>query len=125
MPTWTARTPRSCRWPPDTPVGIALDVPQGKLYVAEAKNAQIVRANLNGTNRQVLFSTSPESFPNGLALDPGAGKVYWSVPFPIRSGLTIPTPRKLGDYLLVTSFYNGPMMLGRRRSLRGSCRSGG
>ena len=29
----------------------------------------------------------------------------------MKAGLTIPTPRKSGDFLFVTSFYNGPMML--------------
>jgi outer membrane protein assembly factor BamB len=45
------------------------------------------------------------------SLDPETGKLYWSQPFEIKAGLTIPTPRKLGDLLFVTSFYNGPMML--------------
>ena len=45
------------------------------------------------------------------ALDPQTGKLYWSVPFKARSGLTVATPRKLDDLLFVTSFYNGAMML--------------
>jgi outer membrane protein assembly factor BamB len=45
------------------------------------------------------------------SLDPETGRVNWSVPFEIRSGLTVPTPRKVGDLLFVTSFYNGPMLL--------------
>lgn len=45
------------------------------------------------------------------SLDPDTGQVNWEVPFPIRSGLTIPTPRQHGNRLFVTSFYNGPMML--------------
>jgi outer membrane protein assembly factor BamB len=44
-------------------------------------------------------------------LDPETGKVYWSQPFSVRSGLSIPSPRLAGEYLLVTSFYNGSMML--------------
>jgi hypothetical protein len=46
---------------------------------------------------------------NGL--DPETGKVYWSVPFKIRSALSIPTPRLDDDRLLVSAFYNGSMML--------------
>lgn len=47
---------------------------------------------------------------NGL--DPETGKVYWSQPFTIQAGLTVPMPRQLpDDRLFVTSFYNGPMML--------------
>jgi outer membrane protein assembly factor BamB len=50
--------------------------------------------------------------PDALnSLDPETGKPYWSQPFQVNSGLTIPTPRKFGDLLFVTCFYNGPMML--------------
>ena len=50
----------------------------------------------------------PESLNS---LDPETGKVYWSQPFVVKMGLTAPTPRKMGDLLLVTSFYNGSMMM--------------
>ena len=45
------------------------------------------------------------------SLDPENGKEYWSEPFPVKSDLTVPTPRLHGDNLLVTSFYNGSMLL--------------
>jgi outer membrane protein assembly factor BamB len=45
------------------------------------------------------------------SLDPESGKVYWSQPFRLQSGLSIPTPRQAGDLLFVTAFYNGPLML--------------
>lgn len=45
------------------------------------------------------------------ALDPATGEQFWSVPFPVKAGLTIATPRRLDDHLLVTSFYNGSRML--------------
>ncbi|MBI3858489.1 MAG: PQQ-like beta-propeller repeat protein [Planctomycetes bacterium] len=45
------------------------------------------------------------------SLDPATGKVYWEIPFKIKSGLTVPTPRKIGNRLFVTAFYNGPMMI--------------
>ena len=48
---------------------------------------------------------------NGL--DPETGKVYWShrhAP-PVRAGMTIPTPRKAGELLFLTSFYNGSLLL--------------
>lgn len=44
------------------------------------------------------------------SLDPESGKVYWSVPCNIRSGMTIPTPRRMGDLLYLTCFYNGSTM---------------
>ncbi len=58
--------------------------------------------------RRQLIIWHPESVNS---LDPETGKMYWSQPFGVKAGLTIPTPRKMGDLLFVTSFYNGPMML--------------
>jgi outer membrane protein assembly factor BamB len=46
-----------------------------------------------------------------VGLDPANGKVLWQVPFAVQAGLTISTPRKLGNRLFVTSFYNGPLMI--------------
>ncbi len=65
-----------------------------------------------GGKRQLIV-WHPES---ANSLDPDTGKVYWSQPFPgegqaVRAGLTIPTPRRAGDLLFFTSFYNGPIML--------------
>jgi outer membrane protein assembly factor BamB len=45
------------------------------------------------------------------SLDPETGEVIWEVPWEIGSGLSIPMPRKTGNYLFLTAFYNGPMML--------------
>lgn len=60
-----------------------------------------------GGKRQLII-LHPEAVNS---LDPQTGKVYWSVPFQARAGLTVATPRMLGDLLFVTSFYNGAMML--------------
>ena len=45
------------------------------------------------------------------SLDPTNGKLIWQVPFAVRVGLTISTPRQAGNRLFVTAFYNGPMMI--------------
>ncbi|MBL4883664.1 MAG: PQQ-like beta-propeller repeat protein [Planctomycetaceae bacterium] len=45
------------------------------------------------------------------SINPANGKKYWEIPFPIRVGLCISTPRQLGNRLFVTAFYNGPMMI--------------
>ncbi len=45
------------------------------------------------------------------SLNPTNGEVYWQIPFRVRSGLCIPTPRKVRNRLFVTSFYNGPLMI--------------
>ncbi|HVR76525.1 MAG TPA: PQQ-binding-like beta-propeller repeat protein [Planctomycetota bacterium] len=60
-----------------------------------------------GGKRQLLI-WHPDAIQS---LDPESGKVYWSHPFPVQSGLTIAMPRRMGDLLLITSFYNGPLML--------------
>ena len=58
--------------------------------------------------RRQLIIWHPESLNS---LDPETGKVFWSEPFAVRVGMTIATPRKLGDLLLVSAFYNGPLMM--------------
>jgi outer membrane protein assembly factor BamB len=45
------------------------------------------------------------------SLDPETGKVYWTQKFKVNNGLTAPTARLSGDLLLVSSFYNGSMVL--------------
>ncbi len=47
------------------------------------------------------------------ALDPETGKVYWSLKptEPARAGMTISTPRQMGDLLFLTCFYNGSWAL--------------
>lgn len=45
------------------------------------------------------------------ALDPATGAVLWEFPWPVREALTIATPRKIGNRLFVSAFYEGPRML--------------
>ena len=58
--------------------------------------------------RRMLVVWHPESVN---ALDPGTGKVLWSVPWQLGSGLSVPSPQLSGDHLLLTCFYNGSMLL--------------
>jgi outer membrane protein assembly factor BamB len=58
--------------------------------------------------RRQLIVWHPEAFNS---LDPETGRLFWSQPFVVKHGLTIATPRKLGDQLFVSAFYDGPMML--------------
>jgi outer membrane protein assembly factor BamB len=46
-----------------------------------------------------------------VALDPATGKTYWQHPFRINLSLTLATPVFDGSRLLVSSFYNGSMLL--------------
>jgi outer membrane protein assembly factor BamB len=60
-----------------------------------------------GGKKQLILWT-----PEGAdSVDPQTGRVYWSVPFKSRSGLTVSTPRQEGNLLFFTSFYNGSLML--------------
>jgi outer membrane protein assembly factor BamB len=60
--------------------------------------------------RRQLIIWHPEAVN---ALDPETGGVLWSHPQrpAVRAGMTIPTPRKAGDLLFLTSFYNGSLLL--------------
>jgi outer membrane protein assembly factor BamB len=60
--------------------------------------------------KRQLIVWHPEAV-NGL--DPDTGKVYWSYPIKpaVKAGMTIPSPRRYGNQLFLTSFYNGSLML--------------
>jgi outer membrane protein assembly factor BamB len=46
------------------------------------------------------------------ALDPLTGKIYWSIPWKIRYGLTIATPQMIDEeHLFLSGFYDGSMLL--------------
>ena len=60
-----------------------------------------------GGKRQVI-AWSPEAVSS---LDPTDGKMLWQIPYRVRAGLSIATPRKVGNRLFVASFYNGPRMI--------------
>jgi outer membrane protein assembly factor BamB len=45
------------------------------------------------------------------SLNPETGKVLWSHSFPLKNGLSVPTPRVAGDLLFLTAFYDGSLML--------------
>ena len=45
------------------------------------------------------------------SLDPKDGSVIWEIPYDVRAGLSIATPRLVGNRLFVASFYNGPRMI--------------
>ncbi len=46
---------------------------------------------------------------NGL--DPETGRVLWTEPWKLNYGMAIATPRKVGDNLYLSCFYNGSLML--------------
>jgi outer membrane protein assembly factor BamB len=46
---------------------------------------------------------------NGL--DPETGKVYWRIPFPVKMGMAISTPVLYKDYLFVSCFFSGSLLV--------------
>ena len=46
-----------------------------------------------------------------VSLNPETGEVYWEQPWEVGAGMSVATPVKSGDYLLVSQFYNGSMMM--------------
>ncbi len=90
---------------------VALDKDTGKelwraLSAEEPGYSSPILCEAAGKPQLILFE--PEA-ANGL--DPETGRVYWSVPFKSNTGLSVATPRQLGDDLFFTSFYNGSLML--------------
>lgn len=58
--------------------------------------------------RRQLIVWHPEAINS---LDPATGEVFWTLPWAIQSGLSVPTPRHSGDFLFFTCFYNGSTLL--------------
>ena len=46
---------------------------------------------------------------NGL--DPATGKVLWTLPWKMNYGMSIATPRQMGDQVFFSCFYNGSLLL--------------
>ena len=44
-------------------------------------------------------------------VDPATGAVFWSVPFKTKMAHAIGTPRRYGDFLFISSFFDGSMLL--------------
>ena len=58
--------------------------------------------------RKQLIIWHPEAV---VGMDPDSGEQLWSVPFKIKANLTIAIPRQVGNRILVSSFYNGSMLI--------------
>lgn len=90
---------------------VAFDKDTGKelwraLSAAEPGYSSPVICQAGGKSQLILWH--PEAVNS---LDPETGRLYWSVPFKSRTGLSVATPRQSGDWLFFTSFYNGALML--------------
>jgi outer membrane protein assembly factor BamB len=63
---------------------------------------------IESAGKRQLIVWHPEAINS---LNPTSGEVYWSIPWNIRAGLTISTPRLKNNQLFFTSFYNGSTLL--------------
>ena len=59
----------------NSPVGITLDVPNGKLYFTDRYADNIKRANLDGSNVEIVIKTK---YPVDLAIDYDKREIYWT-----------------------------------------------
>ena len=74
--------------------------------VTEMGYAQPVVHRAGGVRQLVVWH------PGGVAsLDPETGGVWWEEAWEARSGLTVATPVRSGDYLFFSQFYGGSLML--------------
>jgi outer membrane protein assembly factor BamB len=73
---------------------------------SEPGYAQPVIVEAAGVRRLIIWH------PTAVAsLEPATGQVHWQQPFSINMGMTLATPVVSGDRVLVSSFFNGSMLL--------------
>jgi outer membrane protein assembly factor BamB len=73
---------------------------------SEQGYAQPVIIEVGGVRQLIIWH------PKAVAsLNPVTGSVYWEQEFNIHMGMTLATPVLSGSHLLVSSFYNGSMLL--------------
>ncbi len=73
---------------------------------AEIGYAQPVIYHAGGVRQLIVWH------PRALAsLNPETGALYWEQPWDVSMGVTVATPVRSGDYLLVSQFFNGSLMM--------------
>lgn len=60
------------------PIGIVLDTDGNSMYFTNSLSETIERADLDGSNRQVLLGSDALSFPANLAIDLANDYLYWT-----------------------------------------------
>ena len=60
-----------------------------------------------GGRRQLIFWSAQALH----SLNPKTGKIYWSIPYRCKADLSVATPVHYRDFLFISSFYDGAMML--------------
>jgi outer membrane protein assembly factor BamB len=73
---------------------------------SDVGHAQPVIYEAGGTRQLIVWHPSALS-----SLDPETGDVYWEQKWETQDGVTVATPVRSGDYLLVTQLYYGSLMM--------------
>jgi outer membrane protein assembly factor BamB len=73
---------------------------------SEPGYAQPVIVEAEGVRRLIIWHPTAVS-----SLDPVTGRVHWQQPFSVHLGMTLATPVASSDRLLVSSFFNGSLLL--------------
>ena len=60
-----------------SPIGIAVDEKEGKIYWADSRTRKVQRADLDGINIEDII-TAKSGWPYYVAIDTSAGKLYWT-----------------------------------------------
>ena len=76
------------------------------LHAREIAYAPLSLIEAGGRRQLIVWDSDALS-----ALDPATGAVYWSEPFKTKMAHAIGTPRRSGDFLFVSSFFDGSMLL--------------
>ena len=74
--------------------------------VQEMGYGQPVIYDAGGVRQLIIWHTGAL-----VSLDPATGDIFWEEPWEVRSGLSVATPVRSGNYLLVSQFYHGSLMM--------------
>jgi outer membrane protein assembly factor BamB len=89
---------------------IALDKNTGKEIwrSLEDKASYSAPVMINREGRNVLVAWTAD---NLAGLDPESGKVHWKIPFAVKMGMGISTPVIYDDFIFVSCFYSGSLLV--------------
>ena len=76
------------------------------LEVVGGSSSHPIIYEAGGVRQLIIWHTSAL-----VSLDPATGETYWEQPWEVGVGMNVVTPVKVGNYLLVSQFYNGSMMM--------------
>ena len=74
--------------------------------VQEMGYGQPVIYDAGGVRQLIIWHTGAL-----VSLDPTTGDMFWEEPWEVPSGLSVATPVRSGNYLLVSQFYHGSLMM--------------